>query len=191
MICAVCKRWPQHAFWITTGIVDAKYGHAAPPEHGFPSTADEQPSSTRYFMEVIALRDAAMKCVPEWLEIDDPELNDELAGTDRILTALVGDRSFASKPLAELRQRAEFASKLRESEIALHGDMPNLDYEETATVLQAVEHALQQAVNRTAVPTDMTELLASRTAAIEKLKQRIENYRRTSEREDRERALRR
>ncbi|MDR6740990.1 hypothetical protein J2X56_003014 [Herbaspirillum sp. 1173] len=30
MIEAVCRRWPQYAFWVATGITDPDYGHVAP-----------------------------------------------------------------------------------------------------------------------------------------------------------------
>lgn len=30
MIEAVCKKWPQYAFWVATGVTDPDYGHVAP-----------------------------------------------------------------------------------------------------------------------------------------------------------------
>lgn len=33
MIEAVCKRWPEHAFWLSTGITDEKHGHDASDMH--------------------------------------------------------------------------------------------------------------------------------------------------------------
>lgn len=35
MVEAVCKVWPQHAFWLTTGIEDSKTGHTNPEESNF------------------------------------------------------------------------------------------------------------------------------------------------------------
>lgn len=29
MIEAAAKQWPEHAFWLATGLTDAKYGHSA------------------------------------------------------------------------------------------------------------------------------------------------------------------
>lgn len=184
MIHAVCKRWPQYAFWITTGIDDAQYGHAAPAGDGFPSDGDEQPSSTRYFTEVIALRDAAIKHLPEWLDTDDAELNHELASDDALLRAIVADTHFAAKLLIELKQRVEIASKLRNSEIVLHGDMPDMDYDETAVVIRAVERALNKAISHTSAPADMEGEIAARAAAIEKLKQRVSAYQRAAQKRE-------
>ena len=30
MIQAIARTWPEHAFWLSTGITDAKYGHTSP-----------------------------------------------------------------------------------------------------------------------------------------------------------------
>lgn len=58
MIEAIAKKWPQHAFWLVTGIPDPDYGHVAPASTGTYTVVKgcEQPQSTREFHFLIARR---------------------------------------------------------------------------------------------------------------------------------------
>ncbi|NHZ96525.1 hypothetical protein [Massilia sp. CCM 8734] len=60
MLEAVCKQWPEYAFWLTTGIPDEKLGHRQPKtdfsKHG---QMAESPISSRLFNELIKISDDA------------------------------------------------------------------------------------------------------------------------------------
>jgi len=53
MIEAVCFRWPQHAFWLSTGITDAKYGHVdAQGKSSFPERPRAKRNSAERYWEM-------------------------------------------------------------------------------------------------------------------------------------------
>lgn len=72
---AIAKRWPQHAFWVMTGITDAANGHIAP------TTATTYPErahigdqhSTNYFRASVALNDQLfVEAHLEKIKFDEP-----------------------------------------------------------------------------------------------------------------------
>ncbi|OXH93232.1 hypothetical protein CA830_08850 [Burkholderia multivorans] len=58
MIEAVAQKWPQHAFWLVTGIPDPDYGHVAPLSTGTYTVVKgkEQEHSTLEFLFLIEKR---------------------------------------------------------------------------------------------------------------------------------------
>jgi hypothetical protein len=60
MISSVSLLWPEHAFWLATGIQDWEYGHIAPDSEGFPMPYENQFRNKRnheysaaYFKELL------------------------------------------------------------------------------------------------------------------------------------------
>jgi hypothetical protein len=57
---ATCKKWPEFAFWIATGITDSNYGHEAPPDayDGNVNTPrSDRPAAKMYFRFKLAMLD--------------------------------------------------------------------------------------------------------------------------------------
>jgi hypothetical protein len=149
MISAICERWPQYAFWIATGVSDAEYGHIAPTKSGFPNNGKEQPSSTRLFHELIALRRAAAQRATEWLGIDESDLpllvnNEPVSLSNDVLRCVAADPTFAADDLEAHRNRARVAAQLRKTEISLQPELPLFDHEDGAAILRAVEISLSK-----------------------------------------------
>ncbi|AEC19136.1 hypothetical protein PT7_0596 [Pusillimonas sp. T7-7] len=74
MIEALCKLYPQHAFWLTTGLTDYEAGHTAPEIHlAFPGTLEsglgnlpgQQEATVRYFKECLEILGT---CWQEWMD---------------------------------------------------------------------------------------------------------------------------
>jgi hypothetical protein len=71
MIEAVCQNWPEYAFWLVTGICDSEYGHCAPGEQGFPTSAPPLPNSTRFFLAAMESRREAERVGSSWGKSDN------------------------------------------------------------------------------------------------------------------------
>ncbi|MGV2292081.1 hypothetical protein AAHK20_25450 [Trinickia sp. YCB016] len=144
MIEAIATKYPEHAFWMATGISDPNFGHIAPGNQGFPYRGEAQPSSSRYFREALAAKSAAEAAAAQWLKVDldiDPDWGAGLR-IDKVLRA-AGQLDHARTPeLQDCLRRTKFSAQLREAEIKLHADMPHLDYDETEAALKAVKRLL-------------------------------------------------
>jgi len=56
MIEAAGKAWPEYAFWLTTGISDAAYGHVAPGENGYPKRSERKENTAALFRKLVDLQ---------------------------------------------------------------------------------------------------------------------------------------
>lgn len=148
MIETIGKAFPQYAFWITTGISDPNHGHVAPGDYGFPRHGEEQPSSNRYFREALAARAAAEAVTTRWMDADfeDPELTLQMVSDDRALRAAHQMGLPETEELDESLNRIRFAAKLRKAEIAVHGNMPDLDHDETEAALKPIKRLLTESM---------------------------------------------
>lgn len=119
---ALCKRFPEHAFWLSTGLTDYEAGHTAPqPNVAFPGSfgtflPTETPYSTEYFRTCVSALDIVAQALVEYIETRTSEnkLNTkttltraDLAGTFRtsINTSIQLGASEVSSALGSSRHR--------------------------------------------------------------------------------------
>lgn len=74
MIEAVCKLWPEHALWLTTGITDAEHGHIAPRKGNFPKDFQKLDTASSLFKKSIEALDAAIQAFNDDPDYRDPEM---------------------------------------------------------------------------------------------------------------------
>jgi uncharacterized protein YoaH (UPF0181 family) len=148
MIETIGKAFPQYAFWMITGISDPQHGHVAPGDYGFPRHGEEQPSSNRYFREALAARAAAQAAMTKWMDadFDDPEQTLLIASDDQFLRGAHLIEPAETPELSDSLRRVHFAAKLRQAEIAVHGNMPDLDHDETEAALKPIKRLLTESM---------------------------------------------
>ncbi|MFM2466661.1 hypothetical protein P0D87_23665 [Paraburkholderia sp. RL17-368-BIF-A] len=182
MIEALARLMPQYAFWLSTGLTDPKYGHVAPENEGFPDRGEEQPASTRYFKESVSARDAAYAALDAWIQekfgIDDP-IEAELSKADRLLRAMPKLTNEENGALNQAMARVRTSEEIRRAEIDMHDDMPEMDYDETETVLRSIKRAMSKLAERASAHT-MGEEFESVQRKIAHIDEMIVRHRRAS-----------
>jgi len=148
MIETIGKAFPQYAFWLVTGLSDPQHGHVAPGDNGFPRQGEEQPSSNRYFLEASAARAAFEAAITKWADetLGDPEMTRLLVSDDQVLRGAHRMELPEAQELHQNLERVRFAAKLRQAEIAVYGDMPDLDHDETEAALKPVKRLLTESM---------------------------------------------
>ncbi|MEX3954718.1 hypothetical protein [Trinickia sp. EG282A] len=74
MLEALCKLFPEHAFWLSTGLTDYEAGHTAPqPNLAFPGSfgtflPNETPYSTEYFRTCMSALEAVAQSLVRYIE---------------------------------------------------------------------------------------------------------------------------
>ncbi|CAM2194586.1 protein of unknown function [Paraburkholderia kururiensis] len=174
MIEAIAKRYPQYAFWLAAGISDPAYGHVAPGKEGFPVAAEAQQTTTRYFQEAIKAKQAAMNAFQAW----EPDAFDgSVSGedwfvlTDGMLRSMKNIHSARTDELLECNKKVLLAQRLRQAELAMRDDMPDLDFDETEVALEKLKSALlpiEEHARQTGMVAEYEQCL-KRVAAIDRL----------------------
>ena len=161
MIEAVSRAWPQHAFWLATGLTDPDYGHVAPTaDSGYPKSGAPLETSSRYFKDALEARGVAREFVMEWWYeelgkdlsglTDSELLNDMLLRSARqILTGGGGGNVPADKVarLDTVVNKMGISSSLRKAEIMLETDRER-DYEKTEELVTNVERMKKNIENK-------------------------------------------
>lgn len=126
MIEAAGKAWPEYAFWLTTGISDAAYGHVAPGENGYPKRSERKENTAALFRKLVDLKDEALKITRAYLEVDeipDYEPDDRFVSSavQIVLQGYELSPNVNVAPYRALSKAYPTAQKLRNAEI-LHFD---------------------------------------------------------------------
>ncbi|GAB2899412.1 hypothetical protein GCM10027202_29150 [Microvirgula curvata] len=148
MIEAVCREWPQYAFWISTGVSDPDFGHVAPGCAGYPSEGSAQQNSTSVFNSNIELRKAVEALAREWIEdvFGEEGLNGELLITDPTMRLVEQFHSLeGNKSLIDMKKRKSIAKQLRRAEVLLQVEEPMLDYDDTEKLVNFLEKEANKA----------------------------------------------
>jgi hypothetical protein len=117
MIECLARLWPSYAFWLATGITDAKHGHIS-CRNGvigafYPEPDVIPPSSARSYFEQALLM--FQRVYGEGLRLPDDEMR--LEEEIRLLTAILA-RAAEQQNLAEAAQ-ADLITELEEAKAAL------------------------------------------------------------------------
>lgn len=161
MVEAVGKAWPEHAFWLITGLTDPSYGHVGANEScGYPKPGAALETTNRYFQSALEARALAREAVMAWwLE----ELGEELGGM--AAAELINDQLLRSAGSILRRNEGEdsdvrvakfnaamrkisLANSLRKAELLLDTER-DLDYEKTEQLVLNVE-AILSSISETA-----------------------------------------
>lgn len=150
MIEAVSRAWPQHAFWLATGLTDPESGHVAPTvDSGYPNPGAPLETSSRYFKDALEAKEVAREYVMEWwheeLGEDLDGLTESLLLNDLLLrnarNILVGRGNVEDAKIAKLdsaTSKMNISSSLRKAEIMLETER-ELDYEQTEELVNNIE----------------------------------------------------
>lgn len=138
MIEAVSRLWPEHAFWLATGISDPQHGHSAPHNGNFPYKAGSQVVPAQFFSKGIETLDA---CVAAFMA--DEDFNDEetlpylfLDGLHRSTLKLGLEKNEAKRRhLESLFSELQELHEARQLEYEIKETQSHEDYEETALKL--------------------------------------------------------
>ncbi|WP_156952592.1 hypothetical protein [Microvirgula aerodenitrificans] len=196
MIEAISRAWPQHAFWLATGLTDPDYGHVAPTvDSGYPTPGAPLETSSRYFKDAIEAREVAREYVVEWWH---EELGEDLCGLtaselldDMLLRSarqiLTGDADgdVPKEKVARLDaavSRMDISKSLREAEIVLETER-QLDYEKAEELVNNVERMRKHIENKARIRKvnvdfdildEKINVLRERIERHKKLKKRLE-----------------
>lgn len=160
MIEAASKAWPEHAFWLATGITDVQFGHvAAVSENTFPEAHPRQtyPASSEYFRASVRAREAAFACIDA--------LNANTTRTEQVALNAVPRAAIATwthaaeipELTSELKERMyELGDRknARKSEVGLPSELLAIvraieyDYDE-ASVIAQIQDYKQRSYERT------------------------------------------
>ncbi|WP_155624228.1 hypothetical protein [Burkholderia vietnamiensis] len=178
MIEAIAKLHPQYAFWLATGILDVPYGHTAPADQGYPQKGQEQTTSTQYFQNAIAEKSNAHAAIQAWLS--NEEIYELLSSKPKDDWLRVAHQLMPTDTgLDAQRRKTAIAAKLRAAEIAMHNEMPTLDYDETDAVLTSIERHLNEKFMAKA-STEFPEQTATVAKQIEQLRAKIKQHQKRS-----------
>ncbi len=147
MIEAAGRKWPEYAFWLTTGISDPDYGHVAPGSAGFPVKSVRKENSAALFARWLALKATALTAARSYLDsndMEDLEEWDELARMISQFQSVAGEEAVDLTKYNAERKLCRDAESLRRAEIILTTDMPKLSYEQTEPLLELVDNLLKK-----------------------------------------------
>ncbi|MCD4500164.1 hypothetical protein [Chromobacterium vaccinii] len=173
MIEAICKEWPQYAFWLSTGVSDPDFGHVAPSDSGFPRGGSVQQNSTSVFKAYIELRKAVEVLTRSWVkeEFGAEGIDGDLLVTDLTMRITEQLRCINDKSLSDLRKKVSIAKQLRRAEVLLQVEEPMLDYEDTERLVNLLEID----VSKARAKAERVGLAVNAVGVEEKLQQLREN----------------
>ncbi len=151
MIEAVCKQWPQYAYWLATGFVDSNYGHSVPFIEAWQHMRKNTPESYKYLKLAIEAVDksndyaeklSTSKIYEKWME------NKNNPSTLNIPVQNLGEQlaKFEQPDLKNLHEilfKMNVASSLRWAEITLENIEQILDKKDVKTILEIVARKIE------------------------------------------------
>ena len=138
MIEAASKLWPQHAFWLATGISDAEHGHVAPGNEDFPFKGPKSEGPAALFLKSLELLDASIDVLNDDLDFRNEEIQFHLlmTGTQRILNQMdIGILPARKEQLNKLWREVGELQKARKLENEIKQQSPDETRDETEKAL--------------------------------------------------------
>ena len=155
MIEAASKLWPQHAFWLATGISDAEHGHVAPGNEDFPFKSPKSEGTAALFLKSLELLDASIDVLNDDLDFRNEEIQFHLlmTGTQRILNQMdIGILPARKEQLNKLWREVGELQKARKLENEIKQQSPDETRDESEKALP--KRLLK--LSRTKVLSDLT-----------------------------------
>ncbi|WP_284335044.1 hypothetical protein [Comamonas sp. NoAH] len=173
MIESAARLWPQYAFWLVTGISDAKNGHIAPLEGNFPYDYERSDVPADFFRKAIELSDLCIDMLNEYPDFgDDPRilLRLLLTGTHRSAHQLELPPE-KIEPLLNLRREVRALHEAREVEHEIRHPSPMNTWEEVEKWLPKSMFKLKSSkALSTATVTELEQILKAEKENLERSK---------------------
>lgn len=172
MIESAARLWPQYAFWLVTGISDAKNGHIAPLEANFPYDYKKSDVPADFFLKAIELSDLCIEVLNEDPDFGDPRilLRLLLTGTHRS-THQLGLSPEKVERLLKLRREVRELHEAREVEHEIKHPSPMDTWEEVEKWLPKSMFKLKSTkALSTATITELEEILKAEKENLERSK---------------------
>ncbi|GGX14135.1 hypothetical protein [Undibacterium macrobrachii] len=141
MLEALTTRWPEYAFWISTGINDSDFGHRSPKGTGFPRESKIQESSVHYLVAVSAWNVENEKFAKIWLEDETNELSQKIHDTTKRNKHHLETNN---EQVNKNQITVSLLDDLRWIEILIDVYLPKFGYEDTERMLQLAKNKLEQ-----------------------------------------------
>jgi hypothetical protein len=159
MIETACKIWPEHAFWIVTGVEDKKYGHAAVAEldPNAPSTFEKDKTNATYFNELIAA-----------YEDSDFKKSEFINKGLLVLGEMLNDSFMLerAKQTSSVQKRIKVHEEIRWLRILLEAYMPIFSADQNEPLLHFINSALDTLVEKACELDEVDVSLAMREIQI-------------------------
>lgn len=132
MVEAAARLWPQHAFWLVTGISDAEHGHTAIKRANFPLDFVKQEAPQQFFKKAIELSDACLEAFDADADFGDPEIQFLVLLNGALRSAHLIDLPPEEKERIDLLRGELFElQEARAIEYEIREIQPHETYEET------------------------------------------------------------
>jgi hypothetical protein len=161
MIETACKIWPEHAFWIVTGVEDTKYGHRAVPEQDVNTSSPiaSEKISVTYFNELIAAHDDGDFKKAEFINKGLLVLGEMLNDSSML------ERAKQSSPMQKV---VNIHEEIRWLKILLEAYMPKFSADQNESLLRFINSALDSLMEKACVLDERDVSLAMKEIQIVK-----------------------